>query len=65
MTLSCRTMVCPHLRLPEALALVKAAGYDGIELARLGAESTPVHPDISVRVARESIQASGLSLTGF
>ncbi len=65
MTLSCRTMVCPQLRLPEALALVKEAGYDGIELVRLGAESTPVHPDISVRVARETIQASGLILTGF
>jgi sugar phosphate isomerase/epimerase len=58
-------MVCPQLRLPEALALVKDAGYDGIELVRLGAESTPVHPEISVRVARETIQASGLTLTGF
>ncbi len=65
MILSCRTMVCPQLRLPEALALVKGAGYDGIELVRLGAESTPVHPGISVRVARETIQASGLLLTGF
>jgi|SRR5579871_5233773 len=65
MTLSCRTMVCPQLRLPEALALVKDAGYDGIELVRLGAESTPVHPDLSVRAAREMIQASGLLLTGF
>ncbi len=65
MILSCRTMVCPQLRLPEALALVKDAGYDGIELVRLGAESTPVHPEISVRVARETIQASGLLLTGF
>lgn len=58
-------MVCPQLRLPEALALVKDAGYEGIELVRLGAESTPVHPEISVRVAREMIQASGLLLTGF
>jgi sugar phosphate isomerase/epimerase len=65
MILSCRTMVCPQLRLPEALALVKNAGYDGIELVRLGAESTPVHPQISVRVARETIQSSGLLLTGF
>jgi sugar phosphate isomerase/epimerase len=65
MILSCRTMVCPQLRLPEALTLVKEAGYDGIELVRLGAESTPVHPDISMRVAREAIQASGLRLTGF
>src|SRR5690242_678109 len=65
MILSCRTMVCPQLRLPEALALVKDAGYDGIELVRLGAESTPVHPEISVRVARETIQSSGLTLTGF
>jgi sugar phosphate isomerase/epimerase len=65
MILSCRTMVCPELRLPEALALVKEAGYDGIELVRLGAESTPVHPELSVRVARETIQSSGLALTGF
>lgn len=65
MTLSCRTMVCPTLRLPDALALVKAAGFAGVELCRLGAESTPVHPEISVRVARETIQASGLALTGF
>ena len=65
MMLSCRAMVCPELRLPEALALVKDAGYDGIELVRLGAESTPVHPEISVRGAREKIQASGLLLTGF
>jgi sugar phosphate isomerase/epimerase len=65
MILSCRTTVCPQLRLPEALALVKEAGYDGIELVRLGAESTPVHPDISVRAAREAIQSSGLLLTGF
>lgn len=65
MILSCRAMVCPQLRLPDALALVKDAGYDGIELIRLGVESTPVHPDISVRAAREAIQASGLALTGF
>src|ERR1041385_99029 len=65
MILSCRTMVCPQLRLPEALALVKEAGYEGIELVRLGAESTPVQPEISVRVARETIQSSGLLLTGF
>jgi sugar phosphate isomerase/epimerase len=65
MILSCRTMVCPQLRLPEALALVKEAGCEGIELVRLGAESTPVHPEISVRVAREMVQASGLLLTGF
>lgn len=65
MILSCRTMVCPQLRLPESLALVKEAGYDGIELVRLGAESTPVHPEISMRVAREAIQTSGLRLTGF
>ena len=65
MILSCRTMVCPQLRLPEALALVKDAGYAGIELVRLGAESTPVHPQISVRMARETIQSSGLRLTGF
>ena len=65
MILSCRTMVCPQLRLPEALALVKNAGYDGIEMVRLGAESTPVNPEISVRVARETIQSSGLRLTSF
>jgi sugar phosphate isomerase/epimerase len=65
MILSCRTMVCPNLRLPDALALVKVAGYDGIELVRQGAESTPVHPEISVRAAREAIQSSGLQLTGF
>jgi sugar phosphate isomerase/epimerase len=65
MILSCRAMVCPQLRLSETLTLVKAAGYDGIELVRLGAESTPVHPEISVRAAREMIQASGLRLTGF
>jgi sugar phosphate isomerase/epimerase len=65
MTLSCRTTVCPDYRLPEALALVKEAGFAGIELCRLGAESTPVHPDISVRVAGETIQRSGLILTGF
>src|ERR1041384_6395936 len=64
MILSCRTMVCPQLRLPEVLALVKEAGYDGIELVRLGAESTPVHPEISGRGAREIIQSSGPSLTG-
>jgi len=65
MTLSCRTTVCPEYHLPEALALVKQAGYEGIEFCRLGAESTPVHPEISVRVAREAIQQSGLALTGF
>src|ERR1044071_4152389 len=65
MTLSCRTMVCPQCRLPEALALVKQAGFEGIELCRLDADSTPVHPDISVRVAREMIERSGLALTDF
>jgi sugar phosphate isomerase/epimerase len=58
-------MVCPQYRLPEALVLVKQAGFEGIELCRLGAESTPVQPDISVRIARETIQRSGLALTGF
>lgn len=65
MRLSCSAAVCPTLRLPEALAFVKQAGFDGIELFRDRTESTPVHPDFSVRMVREHLQAAGVRLAGF
>ncbi len=64
MHLSCSAAVCPTLRLPEALAFVKQAGFDGIELFRDRTESTPVHPDFSVRMVREHLQAAGVRLAG-
>jgi sugar phosphate isomerase/epimerase len=58
-------MVCPTYRLPEALTFVKQAGFDGIELFRDRTESTPVHPDFSVRMVRERLRTSGVRLAGF
>jgi sugar phosphate isomerase/epimerase len=65
MRLSCSAAACPTLRLPEALTFVKQAGFDGIELFRDRTESTPVHPDFSVRMVREHLQAAGVRLAGF
>jgi sugar phosphate isomerase/epimerase len=64
MRLSCSAASCPTLRLPEALAFVKQAGLDAIELFRDRTESTPVHPDFSVRTVREHLQAAGIRLAG-
>ena len=65
MRLSCSVSACPALRLSEALTFVKQAGFDGIELFRDRTESTPVHPDFSVRMVREHLQAAGVRLAGF
>ena len=64
MRLSCSATSCPTLRLPEALFFVKQAGLDAVELFRDRTESTPVHPDFSVRTVREHLQASGVRLAG-
>jgi inosose dehydratase len=65
MRLSCSVSACPGLRLPEALTFVKQAGFDAVELFRDRTESTPVHPDFSVRMVREHLQAAGVRLAGF
>lgn len=65
MRLSCSAISCPTLRLPEALTFAKQAGLDAIELFRDRTESTPVHPDFSVRMVREHLQAAGIRLAGF
>ena len=65
MHLSCSAASCPTLRLPETLAFVKEAGLDAVELFRDRTESTPVHPDFSVRMVREHLQAAGVRLAGF
>ncbi|MBI2502621.1 MAG: sugar phosphate isomerase/epimerase [Candidatus Latescibacteria bacterium] len=64
MQLSLSASLCPALRLPEFLHLAKEAGYSAVELDRTGSESSPAHPDFSVRRVREHVQAAGLRLSG-
>ena len=64
MNLSFSPTVCPDALLPEALETAKTAGFDRIELFRTWTESNPVHPDTSVRMVRERLQAAGITLTG-
>ena len=64
MKLTCSTTVCPEYLLPEALQLVSDAGFDSIELFRTWTESSPVHPDWSVRRVREKLDETGITLSG-
>ena len=65
MLLTCSTTVCPELPLKEALAFVREAGFSRIELFRAYTESTPVHPDLSVRLVRQYLRQAGVELSGF
>jgi sugar phosphate isomerase/epimerase len=64
MQLSFSPTLCPDLPLKETLDLAVEAGFERIELFRAWTDSSPVHPDISVRVARERLDEAGVSLTG-
>ena len=64
MKLTCSTTVCPDYLLPEALQLVRDAGFDSIELFRTWSESSPVHPDWSARRVREKLDETGITLSG-
>jgi sugar phosphate isomerase/epimerase len=65
MQLSLNPSLCPTLGLPEFLALAKEAGFAAVELCRSDSESSPVHPDFSVRMVRDQLRAAGLRLSGF
>lgn len=65
MRLSCSALSCPTSRLPEALAFTRQAGLGAIELFRDRTESTPVHPDFSVRTVREALASARIRLSGF
>ena len=64
MKLTCSTTVCPDYLLPEALQLVRDAGFDSIEIFRTWSESSPVHPDWSARRVREKLDETGITLSG-
>ena len=64
MNLSFSPTVCPEALLSDALEMAKNAGFDRIELFRAWTESSPIHPDTSVRMVRECLQAAGVTLTG-
>ena len=57
--------LCPDLRLAEFLQLAKEAGFPAVELNRSDSQSSPVHPEVSVRMVRDHLQAAGLQLSGF
>ncbi len=63
-TLSFSPTVCPEALLPEALVIAGNAGFDQIELFRTWTESSPVHPDTSVRTVRDRLRDAGTTLTG-
>ena len=56
--------ICPQAQLPAALELAEDAGFKNIELFRSWTESSPVHPDWSVRQVREALAAENMQLTG-
>ena len=64
MQLSLNPSLCPTFRLAEFRQLAKDAGFSAVELNRSESESSPVHPEVSVRMVREQLQAAGLQLTG-
>lgn len=64
MQLSLNPSLCPSFRLAEFLQLAKDAGFPAVELNRSESESSPVHPEVSVRMVREQLQAASLQLTG-
>ena len=64
MQLSLNPSLCPSLRLAEFLQLAKEAGFSAVELNRSESESSPVHPEVSVRMVRDRLQAAGLRLSG-
>jgi len=55
---------CPDLELPAVLSLAKDAGFSRLELFRDWTESSPVHAETSVPMARERIAAAGFQLSG-
>lgn len=65
MQLSLNPSLCPSLRLAEFLQLAKEAGFSAMELNRSESESSPVHPEVSVRMVRQQLQEAGLQLSGF
>ncbi|MBM3277828.1 MAG: sugar phosphate isomerase/epimerase [Candidatus Handelsmanbacteria bacterium] len=65
MKLSLSPSLCPKLRLGAFLALAKEAGFAAVELCRTESESSPVHPETSVRMVRDQFKATGLRLSGF
>jgi sugar phosphate isomerase/epimerase len=65
MQLSLHPSLCPHLRLGEFLRLAKEAGFGAVELCRGDSESSPVHPETSVRMVRDQLKAAGLQPSGF
>ena len=64
MQLSLNPSLCPALRLAEFLQLAVDAGFPAVELNRSHSESSPVHPEVSVRMVRQQLRAAGLQLTG-
>jgi sugar phosphate isomerase/epimerase len=65
MDLVCSPTVCPNLQLPAFLDFATRAGFSRVELFRAYTESTPVHPDLSVRTARQHFDATGIQLATF
>jgi len=64
MQLSFSTTACPKLLLPDALEIATQAGFNRIELFLTWTESSPVHPNTSVRMVRERLDNAGITLSG-
>ncbi len=65
MELSLNPSLCPSFQLAEFLQLAKDAGFSAVELCRTHSESSPVHPEVSVRMVRQQLREAGLQLSGF
>jgi sugar phosphate isomerase/epimerase len=63
--LSLSPSLCPSFRLAEFLQLAVEAGFPAVELNRSESESSPVHPEVSVRMVRDQLREAGLQLSGF
>ena len=64
MELVCSPAVCPDLQLPAFLEFARTIGLSRVELCRDCCESSPVHPDFSVRMVRNHLQLASVLLTG-
>lgn len=56
--------VCPEAPLPAAMDLAREAGFGRLELFRAWTESSPTHPEWSVRMVREAVAGAGMVLSG-
>ena len=63
MKLSSSPTICPKALLPEARSFARQVGFDWIALFRTWTASSPVHPDFSVGMVRDTVREHDVTLS--